>query len=332
MNRLKKILFILLFLSFCQTSLADCGHCFSVIKVKLIYNNGNIEITNLKFFRQYILDNNEIRPKINDDIKKYFPQKKDSIQLIETIYQLDNLPAFINKEDKRSISLKEVKNIYLLEWTKIQGTFELPNLSEKSIEKIINSDILYVNSKIFSVHDEIYIYTGTKLSLDEFNVLIKNSYNHSDIEPSIMRRLKIDKQKNIYPENIELNNAFKYYFEEINRKLSTISKIKINKEIDGYFQVYSTNLKKRKLYLELVLEYYNTAKATKLKSFISTNIKRNNQKNSLLKEIDKKRGIIKNTIALVKKLYILKDDDILAEEFYKVLKNENIIILSNSWD
>jgi hypothetical protein len=332
MNALKKILSVFLFLYFCQTSFADCGHCFSIIKVKIIYNNGNTEISNLKFFRQYVLDNNEIRPNENEPIKKYFPQNKDTIQLIDSIYQLKNLAAFINKENIRDIALKEIKNIYLLEWTTIQGAGELPYLSSESIERIINSDTLFINSKLFSVYDEQYIYTGTKLSLEDFNVLIEKSNNYDDVEPSIIRRLKINRRKNIYPDKVELNKAFKYYFKEINKSICSTSEIKINKEIDEYFQIYSTNLKKKKRYLELVLEYLNTTVSNNLENFISVNVKGDYQKNSLIKEICKERDIIKTTIALVRKLYIFKEDHILNEEFYKVLKKENIIILIVGWD
>lgn len=332
MNSLKKIVLVFVFLFFYQTSFADCGHCFSIIKTRITYTNGTSETSNLKFFRQYVLDNNEIEPKANESIKNYFPKNKDSINLIDTIYQLENLPAFINKETIRAIALKDIKDIRLLEWTTIQGAGELPYLSSEVINSILNSDTLFINTKIFDVHDEIYMYTGTALSLEDFNVLIKESYNYADLEPSIIHRLKIDKRKNTYPGKTELNKAFAYYFKEINRKLSTISEIKINTEIDTYFQIYTTNLKKRRRYLECVLEYLNSSQTIKLEHFISITVENDFQKNSLLKEINSERTLIKNTIGLVKKLYMFKEEQMLNEEFYTLLKKENIIVLAVSWD
>ena len=332
MKMIKKIFLIFLFLLFSQISFADCGHCFTIMKVQIIYNNGEKEISHLKFFRQYILDNNEIDPKENDAIKRYFPKNQDSIQLIDSIYQIKNLPVFIDKKDERIIRLKDVKDIYLLEWTSIQGAFELPHLSNEAIERILKSDTFYINTKIFSVHDEVYIYTGTKLSLENFNFLINESYNYSDIQPSILAGLNLESRKNTYPDRRELNKAFNDYFEEINKTICTTSEVKISPKIDEYFRIYNTNLKNRKEYLELVYEYLNTSSTTNLENFISCTVSNNYHEKLLLQQIDKEDNIIKNTIDLVRKLHVFKEDHILSEEFYNVLKEEEIIILPVSWD
>ncbi|MEP0264363.1 hypothetical protein [Dokdonia sp.] len=331
----KKAILILVFQLFYQLSIADCGHCFSIVKTKIIYTNGNIEISNLKFFGEYMIEDNYIKPKENESIKKYFT-KDSTVQLIDFIYQLENLPPFINRKDRKNVELKEIKDIYLLEWTTIHGAGELPYLSGESIERIINSDTLFVNTKIFGGYDEMYIYTGAKLSLEDFNVLIKESYNYADLEPAAISRLKIDKRKDIYPNEVELNKAFETYFKEINRSICISSEIKINKEIDEYFQNYMVSLEKKKRYLELVLEYLNTKMTNDLEDFILTHVKGDYYKNVLLKEIhkkiDKKNDLIKNTIDLATKLYVFKEDHILNEAFYNVLKKEGIIVLPIQWD
>lgn len=329
---MKNLKILFLFLLFCQSSWADCGHCFTVVKVKNVYNSGISEIGYLQFLRQYILDNNEIEPKENESIKKYFPQNLDTIQIIDKIYQLENIPAFIDNENKRNIAIKEIKEIYLLEWTSIQGAGRIPYLSAESIDRIINSDTFFVSTKIFNVYDENYIYTGKELSSKDFNFFINESYNEADLEPSIIRSLHIDERNNIYPDKAELNKAFEYYLKEINRRISSYSSIKINKEIDEYFRIYNTNLLKKKRYLELVLDYLNNSVTTNLQAFINENIKGDYQKNELLNEINKERDVSTNTLALVSKLYILNEDYMLKEEFYKVIKKENIIILTVGWD
>ncbi len=332
MNKIKNVILIFPFLLFSQISLADCGHCFSIIKVKIIYNNGEEEISHLKFFRQYILDNDEIAPQENEAIKRYFPKNHNSIQLIDSIYQIKNLPAFIDDKDERIITLQDVKDIYLLEYTSIQGAFELPHLSSESIERIIKSDTFHINTKIFSVHDEVYIYTGTKLSVENFNFLINESYNYSDLEPSILGGLNINYRKNIYPDKAELNKAFNIYFEEIKKKICNTAEVKISPKIDEYFRIYNANLKTREEYLELVFDYLNTSKTIELKTFISCNVANDYHKNLLLQQIDKDPDIIKNTIGLVSSLFVFKEDHILSEEFYNVLKAEEIIVLPVSWD
>ena len=106
------ILAIILFF-FIQQLFADCPHCFTIVRVNIAYDNGTSEIAYMKFFRSYELDNNGVRPNENDNIRDYFPDKKDTIQIIDSIYEINDLPYFIDKDKTRKASLNIISGIFI---------------------------------------------------------------------------------------------------------------------------------------------------------------------------------------------------------------------------
>jgi len=332
----QKIFLIILFSLVTTIIMADCPHCFTVVNVKIVYNNGIEEKSNLKFFRSFVLDNNEITPEINDNIKDYFPSKIQNISLIDSIYKINNIPAFIVEDEIRKVALNSIREIILLEWTKIAGAGGLPRLSKEEIEKILKSKTVYTNNKIFSVYDEFYIYTDTILSKSEFDFFIENSYNAQDEIRSARSRLNINRQKNLYPSINELKLSFNKYFDRIDNKIYTICEIDIKEDINEYFTVYEKYLRLRKAYNQLLYSFLNTGDANNLKNFIDKKIQNEFYKKRLLdiiilyelNEVD----IVKTIIELLNNLHIIRIDPFVKDQFIKIIKENNIIVLTVSWD
>ncbi|WP_299438539.1 hypothetical protein [uncultured Aquimarina sp.] len=331
MNFLKTLVLTTFFIIYYQISFADCGHCFTIAKIKIVYNNGNEEVSNFKFFRQYVLDNNEIEPRINQSIRKYFSSKTDTIQVVDSIYQIENIPAFIDKKSERNILFNKVKDIILMEWTSIGGAFELPSLPSNTIKRILESKSFLTETKIFHVHDEVYIYTDSKLSSDEFSFLIKESYNYA--EPTSSVRIKIeDRKKNKYPNKLEINRGLKSHFSGLNKKIDSISNISINAEINEYFQIFKNDLKKYREYLELVHTYLNTKEIDYVQNFVFECIEKKHIKNILLDIINQDTNTERKTYELTNASYLFENGKVLNRKFDQILKNENVIVLIVSWD
>ncbi len=330
---MRKIIFtaFLLILTF-QKAFSDCGHCFHLIKVNLSYTNGDNEIGYLKFYDEYSIQNNNTRPKLNTSIKHFFVKQIDSIEIISKYYKVKDLPEFIDTNDKRSVTLNKISDIYLISWMNITGSFNMPILDEESISKIINATDIVSEIKIFDVHDEIYVKTNPSISASDFKTFIKKTYNNSDLNNSIINGLKINKRKNIYPTKTDIINRVNDYLKSLEDTINSISTININKNINSYFLSYKTNLEKRKNYANSILDYLNSNKPHKIHSFIESNVSNKNIKKRMLDELSKDLSIIEKTLNLCSFQYEINENHLFMDLFYKTLKKEDIIVIVNSWD
>lgn len=329
---MRNIIFTILFILTFQIAFSSCGHCFHLIKVNLSYTNGDNEIGYLKFYDEYSIQNNNIRPTINTSIKHFFVKQTDSIGIISKYYKIKDLPEFISASDKRSVTLSKISDIHLISWMNITGSFNMPILDEKSISKILNATDIVSEIKIFDVHDEIYVKTNDSISASDFKTFISKAYNNSDLNNFMLNGLKINKRKNIYPTKTDIINRINDYLKSLEDTISSISVININKNINSYFLSYRTNLEKRKNYAHSILDYLITNKPHKIYSFIESNVSNKHIKKTMLDELSKDSSIIEKTINFCSFHYGVNKNHLLMDLFYETLKKEDIIIIVNSWD
>ena len=323
---------ILLCLAITKNIYADCGHCFTLIKVELTFNTNETEIGYIKFFDEYRIMKNDSTPNVNEDISHFIKPPLNSIYFIKKFYKIKGLPEFIDPNDKRLIKLEDVKSIYLLEWTKIQGAIELPLLEHESIMQIINSKTIETQLKSFDVHDEIYIKTNQSLSSKDFNTLIKMSYNYADNSYYMLGKVKYNRKNKTFPSIDEAKRIITKEIDTLRKKITAIDNIKINTNIDSYFQAYKSHLQRHLDYTESILEYIETGKNTSMLSFINNNNFKEHIKNWLLEATLKEESKIEKIINFCSKEGLSSEDWVLTDLFYEVLKKENIIVLSMSWD
>jgi len=278
---------------------------------------------------------------VHEKITRYLPQTLDTIQIIDTIYRIKNLPSFIENNGVRKIARKYIKDIYLIEWTDITGACEMPKLKHESVQKLISCNSFISKLKSFNVHDEVYIYTDSVLDVNDFNFLIDNSYNYSEPEPSIMQYLtlngvKIQENKNIYPSRTDLNLAFEYHYGQIDAKLNSINDVNISNEINEYFGLLREHFSKKKSYYSLIQEYLISGKTRQLIDFLNSNdiypYERTELTNKINGTENNETDRLKTVILLMKKDYIIKIDPNLEVSFNKIVDDYNIIVLSVSWD
>ena len=332
---------VVILILFTHSIFADCPHCFTVIKVKITYYDEVPEVVYLKFYRSYEISQNDNRPKEHENLIRYFPETLDTIQFIDTIYKIKDLPSFIENKSIRKIALKKIQAIYIIEWTNITGACELPNLTHESVQKLTSCKSFISKLKSFNVHDEIYIYTDTILDAKEFNFLIEKSYNYAEAGPSVItflnsKGIKINENKNIFPSERDMNLAFEYYFGQIDEKSKSISDVNISNNVNEYFDLLKKYYQKKRDYYSLIQEYLNSGESQSLIDFLNTDNIYTYYNSELTNKIsntqDNEVERIRTVIYLIKKDYIVKVDSKLEELFSRIVDDYNIIILSVSWD
>ena len=182
LNPLKRVIILLLFIltiPFCLY--ADCPHCYTVAKVKLIMKNGNERFGYIPIYVRYG-DRDEIVKDV--DLKDYLSlTKQDSIHFVKTYYTFERIGSMFAEEDIEKIIWDSIEHIFFLSWERdFTGACELDKLPLETIQKLKNEKILHVERVIESTYDVIFINQNPDVSEKEFNLLIKYSPTEVTIE------------------------------------------------------------------------------------------------------------------------------------------------------
>lgn len=176
LNLLVSITFTILMVT--MFAIADCPHCYVIIKAQIVSNDGTTIEAYLPYFARYggsipLVEGNDIKP----NILAYAIESEKHTWLLPpfTIYRkmyfFDGITFGSKRDDITEIKLPDIYKINFLYKTKYQAASYVNILSDKTITLL--SGPIYNKAIIEdSCFDKVYINCNPKLSKGEFDIMI----------------------------------------------------------------------------------------------------------------------------------------------------------------
>jgi len=345
--------FILTITTLCALSIslyADCEHCYSIAKVKLLFKNEETKEGYIQIFGGYL--DWRVRDNITagDEIKKNLSKDVKEITFVPELYELPEIRMVACKEEIQNFTVSEIDKIIFQSWERVGGAGEISNLPRKDILNLKNKEILNIKVSRGSVCDVFYINQNPEISEKDFNLLLQGRRNEF---PVIFRKVIYKNKEKIKPEEplntYKLLKVVKDDKKQIERYLKSFNSPPKNKYLAQYFDYLTEVYNRRILFYTYIIYYLENKDRNILVYFVNKELKEDSLKSPLREELyrkdekenipEKKFGNFDNDTEIaynIRKFFWILHNWLLlndAEKLYEeAIKQNEIIIYEWSFD
>jgi len=333
---------ILIFTLFFALQLfADCPHCYTVAKVKIVRAGegdltGYIPIYSSESSGKKFLKGRELK---NDLSKDEFRKK---IIFTAKYYSFKKIGTFVAEEDIGEIKSENIKSIVFIKWIKnFNGAGSFSSLPERKITLLESAKSMQTIRHSHSVSDTVFINPDYKIPAKEFKLF-------TDYEPE---KEGVDELYELYdillyPENYKRRHKkypstdFIADLLEKAGKMATghVEKLSFrckNRKVESYLSLQKQKYLKRSYFYSAVLEYLQNPDSQKLRSFIKTRIENDDIRKKSVTVMDRDDKISDRVVKIKEIVKILYHELTLKNEeklFHRVADETGIVIIIQVWD
>jgi hypothetical protein len=320
----------------------DTGHLYNVARVKLVMKNGSERVGYVPLYSNWELYTRDKLDLGTDVLDSIIARESRDFCFVDTFYTFHDIGNMVVQEDIEKIATDSVQHILFISWQGFSGAGPLDQLPRRSIQKLMNKPILYIQKIEESTYDIHYINQDSSISEHEYLLLFKYGppleLNRSDEFNSLLYMATGDYYENRHGTQVPMTllvESLHDFVEYARQSIENLSSPCNSPYIENLLLRVKTIYTKRLKFYEALNSYLDDGDTHALKEFIAEEISGDGDRDELVASITKPseqdwHSIVESVLRLSAKLLGYNND--IDKMFDEIIHKHDIIVFMHSWD